>query len=421
VVEAAVKQAITLRRKRTRQPLRRLEGGARTVERGNYATVRGVFEDIARVVRAARERASYSIEELAAHSGVQAAVLEALEQGRRGITTTQLDEVALALSLDFPALLSGRDVLKTVPSVFLRHAAMQDFDDRDGAALDDALEQGRALSHLRALLNEPPLALQAGVFNPRDAAADRPEAPAQNGYQLAREVRRWLGEPTEPLGDLVALLEGRFGVAVVVRALESRSVTAVGVRAESHAAAALSGRDVHRAQNPLLARVYLAHELCHLLFDRSVGGLHIVVDRDTDRKGQAAEQRAGAFAAELLLPLEGLRGLLGERRSVDEMDAALGLVTRARSHFGTPHEIAAYHLCNVGFVDRRLREWLVGSKTTFAAPPPHTALPPLGAPSKAVAELTARAYHEGLLTDSEARSMLGLDRLERLPWDEVEL
>lgn len=384
-----------------------------------------MFEHIARIVRAARERASYSLEELATRSGVQATVLEALEQGRRGITTTQLGEVARALSLDFPSLLSGREVSKPVPSVFLRHALMQDFDGRDETSLDDALEQGRALSNLRALLNEPPLALQAGVFKPRAAAADRPEAPAQDGYRLAREVRRWLGDPTEPLGDVGTLLEERFGVAVVVRTLESRRVTALGVRANTCAAVVLNARDWQRVKNPLLARVHLAHELAHLLFDPSDGGLHIVLDRADERaderRDEAAERRARAFAAELLLPLAGLTRTLGTPLAVGEAEVALRLVGHARGRFGTPHEIAANHLCNLGFVDLSLRGWLEAQRTAFTGSPPVTRLSERDAPSPAVAELTQRAHREGHLTDSEARATLGLDRIAPLPWDEAEL
>jgi transcriptional regulator with XRE-family HTH domain len=140
-----------------------------------------VIERIADIVRSAREREHFSLEALAEKSGVPAAVLEALEGGRRGITTTQLDGVARALSLDFPALLGGREVPKLVPSVFLRHNTMQDFDDRDTVALDEALEQGRSLATLRSLLGEPALALQAGVFGPQEVAADHRDAPAQDG------------------------------------------------------------------------------------------------------------------------------------------------------------------------------------------------------------------------------------------------
>lgn len=381
-----------------------------------------MIERIGDIVRAVRERGGRTLDDLADRSGVSRAVLEALEGGQRGITTTQLEDVAVALSLDPTALLGGREVQRGQPSVFLRHAPVQDFDhDRDGAALDDALAQGRGLTNLRLLLREPPLALQAGVFQQREAAADRSDAPAQDGYRLARDVRRWLLRPSEPLGDVRALLEERFGVAVVVRSLESSRVTAAGVRAESSAAVVLGARDLQRARNPLLTRVHLLHELCHVLFDPSQGGLHIVIDWVTDRKTNAAEQRARAFAAEMLLPLEGLTRMVGPPGDVDAPSAALELVARARSHHGTPHDIAANHLCNLRFVDKRLRAWLEAESTPFAGALPETTLPPSGAASRLVAEHVARAHRECLLTDGEARSTLALEPLARLPWDEVEL
>jgi Zn-dependent peptidase ImmA (M78 family) len=381
-----------------------------------------VIKQIGDIVRGARTRVVRSLDDLAAETGVPIAVLTALERGEIGITTTQLDEVAGALSLDSDALMRGREVPMLVPpSVFLRHSPMQDFDDRDGDTLDAALEQGRRLAALRSLLGEPALALQSGVFSQQEVAADEPKAPAHHGYRLAREVRRWLGNTADEFDDARVLLEERFGVAVVVRGLQSIRATAISVRAESFAAVVLNTRDLHRARNPLLARVYLAHELCHVLFDPSPGGLHIVVDMDADRKAHIAEQRARAFAAELLLPLEGLTRLLGKPQGIAERSAALDLVAQARSRFGTPHEIAANHLCNMNFIDWRLQAWLEAERTSFTGASAATALPVDDGPSKCVADYVERACRDGLITDGEARASLGIDRLAPLPWDEVDL
>lgn len=380
-----------------------------------------MIERIGRIVQLVRERQGYSLAELASRSKTPLSLLTSLEQGQPGITTTQLSDVARVLSLDPIALLDGREVSRPVPSVFLRHKPLQDFDDRDGAILDEALEQGRSLVNLRALLGEPVLENHLGTFERREAPADRAEAPAQDGYRLARELRRRLGDPAAPLGDMRALLEERLGVAVLVRTLESSHVTALSVRAETCAAIVLSARESHRTMRPLLMRVDLAHELGHVFADPSSGGLHIVIDAVTDKRSHAAEQRANAFAAELLLPLEGLTELLGAPRGVNEPNAALELVARTRSRFGTSHEIAANHLCNLRFIDRRLREWLEAGRTVFTGQRPETTLPAAGAPSRLVAEYVERAHRAELLTDGEARSLLGIDRLAQLPWDEVEL
>lgn len=207
------------------------------------------------------------------------------------------------------------------------------------------------------------------------------------------------------------------GETVVLRKLASTKVTAATVRAGTAASIVLAASDWQRANNPLLTRVILAHELCHALVDPLVGGLQIVLDDSNDRKTNAAEQRARAFAAEFLLPLEGLSSLLGPPLSTSDGDAASRMVATARSHFGTPHEIAANHLCNVGFVNISLRERLEHDKTSFSGTAPSTTLPQSGEPSIAVREHVEAAHREGHVTDGEARAILGLDRLARLPWD----
>lgn len=380
-----------------------------------------MIDRIASVVKTVRQREASSLEDLAARSGVPLTTLLALENGQPGITTDQLDDVAKALSLDPVGLLRGNEVSRVLPSVFLRHSPLQDFNSDDSSVLDYALEQGRHLSNLRTLLREPPSALQAKVFENRLTSADHPEAPAKEAYRLAGTVRKWIGNTAAPIKDLGILVEERFGVAILVLVLETNRSAAASVRAGESAAIVLNYRDLPRLANPLLARVHLAHELCHLLFDPSEGGLHIVVDSFVDRKLHAAEQRAKAFAAEFLLPLEGLVQLLGNPRGVSETKAALDLVARARAHFGTPHELTTNHLCNLNFVDLGLRERLESERTAFSGTAPETRLPSVGTPSRLVADYVHRAYREGFLTDGEARGALGLDRLAPLPWDETAL
>jgi Zn-dependent peptidase ImmA (M78 family) len=163
--------------------------------------------------------------------------------------------------------------------------------------------------------------------------------------------------------------------------------------------------------------VYLAHELCHALFDPCTGAVHVVVDRVVDRKALQAEQRARAFAAELLLPLQGVRPMIDAALAIREPYAALELIGRVRSRFGTPHAIAANHLCNQNLISADMREWLEARSSTFAAEPPATTLPAVHAPSLLVEQLTKRAHDEGLITDGEARGLLALDNLAPLPWE----
>lgn len=379
-----------------------------------------MLDRIGRIVEAARKREVQSVADIAKQTGVSADVLEALERGEAGITTTQLDAVADALSLDPGALLLGREVARPVASVFLRHQGAQDFDDRDAPVLDEALEQGREIVRLGDLLGRSPLALQRDLFPQHAAPTDRPESPAQDGYRTAQTVRRWRPGPIAPLGDMRALIEDEFGIAVLVGEFVSSKVTAASIRAGNAGAIVLNANDPLRSVNPLLTRVHLAHELCHVLLDPSEGGLHIVLDVVNDRQAHAAEQRARAFAAELLLPTEGLTELIGPPLGHNDMQRALDMVQLARSHFGTPHEIAANHLCNRGYVDRRLREWLTKAKSSYVGTAPSTSLPAPGARSTFLSRTVEVAHRETVVTDGEARAILGLDRIAPLPWDALE-
>jgi transcriptional regulator with XRE-family HTH domain len=132
-----------------------------------------MLEVIARIVKAARERAKLSLDDVSRESGEAVDAIASLERGQPGMATTELFDVARVLSLDPVALLGGQELVRVVPSIFLRHAGHQDFDDRDNGLFDEALSAGRALASLRSRLGEPPAALQAGTFEQTQAAASR--------------------------------------------------------------------------------------------------------------------------------------------------------------------------------------------------------------------------------------------------------
>lgn len=337
-------------------------------------------------------------------------IVDALEAGRTGITRTQLEAVAHALTLESRALAQGREVLRQQPSVFLRHRGMQDFRDDDLPVLDEALEQGRILHELGQLLGEPYAPWSEQRSN---APHDKSETAAHDGYRLATDLRRHLGKPTQPFEDLRATVEGTLGVAVLVRRLSVRGACAV----IAGDAGAIVLDAATYADTPVWAQSTIAHELCHVLNDPAEQGVNIVLDPEEDRSAHANEQRARAYAAELLLPKPGLQGLLGLPASIGETHAAIDLVQRAMVHFGTSWEMTANHLCNRGFVARELRVWL---EARHAQPTPSTwplRLPGRGRPSVLVAARAERAHEASLITDGEARSILGLSVLSPLPWE----
>jgi Zn-dependent peptidase ImmA (M78 family) len=362
---------------------------------------------VGHIITARRQARGLDVAALAEGAGVSVDHLRQLEAGQAGISTVGLEKLAGFLELDLAALRRGEQRDAAEPSVFLRHHDSPDFHPSDWPVLDGALHQGRSLQALGRLLGHVPiLAARGAAYGP---------SPAREGYALARELRTALKLGGESIGDLRALAEEQLQVAVVVRALSSVKVTALSVRADDGATIVLNELDPDRQKNPMLARVHIAHELCHLLYDPSDGGLHLVVDLALDRRDLAAEQRARGFAAELLLPEQGLKALLGPPGATTSRDEAQRRVREARRAFGTPHEIAVNHLTNLGFIDGALREGLL--LKAAAVPTVETSLPAPGAPSRRVRALIEQAHSLGLVTDGQARDVLGLDFSAPLPWE----
>lgn len=375
-----------------------------------------MLQQIGDIVSRVRAREGLSPDVLAQRAEVAESALIALEHGLPGLSTAALDRVASQLGLDGSALLAGQEVARPRVSVFLRHTGTQDFDHAAAAPLDQALESGRTLRSLNARLGRPATGRGDGTFRAHEATAQ----PERDGYACARSVRAWLNVPVDPLGDLRELLEERLEIAVVTAWLP-RKLTAASVRDGSGAAAAvLNEWDEDRSANPQLARVHLAHELCHLLFDPSEGGVHLVCDvRDDNAKLiERAEKRARAFAAEFLLPLDGLTALLGPPLRERGAMKPRRMVAEARTHFSTPWEIAVNHLCNRKFVEPELRERLLREGPRGTVPGRiGTKLPPPDRPSIALRDRVRRAWDEGILTDGQVRVALGITLEQPLPWE----
>ncbi len=325
--------------------------------------------------------------EVADAAKVQIADVEASERGdappevRRALAPLYgLNAEELAVGVAEPA---------ETPSmtVFLLHGHYQDFDATDLRPLERALRAARIFAGSPAGRSGFERRL---TFTPSRPSGPLPRDAARQGYRLARRVRAALGLGGDVIGDLRALLEERLGVAVLVDSLATLDLRAASTLDVSRASAAvvLAADDESRQHTPQLARVYLAHELCHLLFDPvAPGRVQIALDeRPQGRVSQRQESgvtallesRAKGFAAEFLLPQEGLFKLLGVP-SVPESSvaAAREMIAKAVSHFHTSWEIAAYHLKNLGFyADELVVELLVDRAST--APADSTSLPRAG-------------------------------------------
>lgn len=136
------------------------------------------------------------------------------------------------------------------------------------------------------------------------------------GYELARGLRRVLENVAGPFAvedHLTAL-----GIPVVDLPIANDQVDGGCICDDLHGPVVFVNPSSERAGTPWGRRMVLAHELCHLLFDRKAAMPLAVISGPW--APPRIERRANAFAVELLLPLKGVEDVVRGRwhRVVDE-------------------------------------------------------------------------------------------------------
>jgi Zn-dependent peptidase ImmA (M78 family) len=160
------------------------------------------------------------------------------------------------------------------------------------------------------------------------------EAAGRKGAEDFRE-KHHLG--FQPLGDLVALIEQAtdIDVAVLDAGPDEHGMT---MRDPKRGAVFIG---VARTSRPMRQRSTLAHELGHVAFE------DWTANNDGDWSERSpVESRADAFARHLLVPIGGLRELLGAARNVD-----LGELSAVVQRFLVSPTIAGIALEQAGYID----------------------------------------------------------------------
>lgn len=129
----------------------------------------------------------------------------------------------------------------------------------------------------------------------------------EQGYALAIRVRSALQNPADYL-DVEGLLHD-LGVPVTTLSLIDVAVDGASVWGPEQGPVVAVNGISPRGQTAWGRRMVLAHELCHLLVDRTAAGDLLAVS--SPWAPPIAERRANAFAAELLLPKRGVLQQLG--------------------------------------------------------------------------------------------------------------
>jgi len=167
---------------------------------------------------------------------------------------------------------------------------------------------------------------------------DSTDAPHDQGTATAAWLRSELGVSENGRVDPDAVLAG-WDVAVVDIDLRVASINAIGCWGPRHGPVVFvnpSGRNTRHING---LRATLAHEICHLLLDRATAlPLAEVVD---GRVPPMVEQRARAFAAQLLIP----KAVAAELAAVGRQSLPKAVGGLARK-YGASREIVAWQARN---------------------------------------------------------------------------
>ena len=237
------------------------------------------------------------------------------------------------------------------------------------------------------------------------SARQRPKADKvwDQGYLLARKARR-RGErhlqphATAPIPSVVAFIEDTFHIPVLFVRFAVRRLEGVTVAAGGVTTILVDARLMNHL--PVLRRT-LAHELCHALHDPRDGeGLFLTLDGPDELEPEEPfEQRARAFAAELLVPEAALRPKESRTASREQV---MRRVLEESDRFGAPPTMTRLHLANRGVIGR---EW----ESMSLDVPVETSITHLkDAPGRLVFRALAAAVAADEISAGRARELMAL-------------
>jgi Zn-dependent peptidase ImmA (M78 family)/DNA-binding XRE family transcriptional regulator len=249
--------------------------------------------ELGRRLKNAREACGLTQDDVAQEMSLGRPTIAQIELGNRSVSGLELSRFAYLYGRDIRDFLAPAFTADGLTSVLFR--ADEDAGDGVKAALRGCIALGYRLRDLEALLGVN--RNMSGVASyPSVSMSSKWEA-IQSGTHAAIEERRRLGLGSGPLSDLPSLLESqgiRTGLIDMPDGVSGLMI------AESSVGSLVV---VNRKHPPVRQRFSWCHEYAHILLDRAKQG-HI--SREAERT-ELIEVRANVFAANFLMPEEGVR------------------------------------------------------------------------------------------------------------------
>jgi Zn-dependent peptidase ImmA (M78 family)/transcriptional regulator with XRE-family HTH domain len=355
----------------------------------------------------ARQRARLTEDAAADAAGLTRDELEACEAGR-SLTSRRLSRIAEVYGLSEEELASPGVLPETAVSVLLRG-------DPQGSELARHLGRFASICRERTRL-EDLLGAPARGRVPSFAPAGEPTSPPHaQGEALAKRVRQELDLGLSPIRSMTSLLVD-LGVRLVWTDRLDESMQGISLN-DPKAGPSIVANVRGRQKLWWTLRSTLAHELCHVLFDRVPAVPLGIASRRAQR--EPVEQRANAFGIYFLAPREGVARFMMDRGSrpyeLDQHD-----VRALMMHFGLGKDAATFHLMHLDWVTAEQRVELMQRRyptepeadvESPEAQPGLSAFIDLGVPLERLGLVwpALAAYSRGLITQGRFREALELD------------
>ncbi len=331
-------------------------------------------EELAGRLKAARENAGLTQQEVAEEVGITRLAVLRIEAGKRAVNSLELAEMARLYGRGIAEFLE-EGVFEEDPLVALFRAAPGYAEDpKLKRELLRCVELCREAANLEKLLGLSPSSAFLVSYGLKGLSS-RWEAINQGRY-LAEQERNRLDLGTSPVWEIAEII-ARQGVRVTEYEMPD-AVSGLFFHSVDTGFAIVINRRHYRSR-----RLFsYAHEYCHLLADRDrFGGIS-----HAGNSNELAEVRANVFAAHFLMPEAGVRSFLkalgkgeGTRQNLEIYDEWEGMPAQRRMptgsqevrvhdvvglshHFGTSYEAALYHLLNLRTIRRDNFETLWESK-----------------------------------------------------------
>ena len=190
----------------------------------------------------------------------------------------------------------------------------------------------------------------------RDIPAWAASSPWHDGYALARDVLDEIDpEPDASMTHLDQMLV-MIGVRVREVNLDERGPRGVALAGDDLRPTILVNLDDVRNSSRGGRRFTLAHELCHILFDRS--SARALAHSSTPWASPSVEQRANAFAAMVLMPPSRID--LPLEMALEELKQA---VNRLADKLKVGRVALKQHLANINQISADELQWLMGPQS----------------------------------------------------------